>query len=178
MIFEKTALPGVIRVRQTPHRDERGFFSRLYCPEEFSAAGIAFTSTQVNLSRNLLRHTLRGMHWQDPPFAEAKFIRVTRGAIFEVVVDIRPGSATRYHHISFELDAGNGDGLFIPEGFAHGFLTLSPETDVHYQMGRLYAPGHARGLRWDDPALGIRWPVPPVVIGDADRNWPLIEAPA
>lgn len=176
MIFEETALPGVIRVRQTPNRDERGFFSRLYCPEEFAAAGIAFASTQINLSHNPAKHTLRGMHWQDPPFAEAKFIRVTRGAVFEVVVDIRHGSPTRYQHVALELDAQNGDGLFIPEGFAHGFLTLSPDTDVHYQMGRLYVPGHARGLRWDDPALAIRWPVPPAMIGDADRNWPLIGA--
>lgn len=176
MIFEETALPGVMRVRQSPHRDERGFFSRLYCPAEFAKAGIAFTSTQMNLSRNTAKHTLRGLHWQDPPFAEAKFIRVTRGAIFEVVVDIRPDSPNRYQHITLTLDAEAGDGLFIPEGFAHGFLTLEAGTDVLYQMGRLYEPGHARGLRWDDPALGIRWPVSPVLIGEADRSWPLIGA--
>lgn len=176
MIVEETALPGVLRVRQTPHRDERGFFSRLYCPEEFQKAGIAFTSTQINLSRNTAKLTLRGLHWQDPPFAEAKFIRVMRGAMFEVVVDIRPESPTRYRHIALELDAETGDGLFIPEGFAHGFLTLQPETDILYQMGRLYEPGHARGLRWDDPALGIRWPAHPSVIGEADRHWPLIGA--
>lgn len=176
MIVEETALPGVLRVRQTPHRDERGFFSRLYCPEEFQKAGIAFTSTQINLSRNTAKLTLRGLHWQDPPFAEAKFIRVMRGAMFEVVVDIRPESSTRYRHIALELDAETGDGLFIPEGFAHGFLTLQPETDILYQMGRLYEPGHARGLRWDDPALGIRWPAHPAIIGEADRHWPLIGA--
>ena len=175
MIFEETALPGVMRVLQTPHRDERGHFSRLYCPQEFAEAGIAFTSTQINLSRNTAVHTLRGLHWQDAPHAEAKFIRVTSGRIFEVVVDIRPDSLTRYAHISLELDAKSGDGLFIPEGFAHGFITLDPETDILYQMGRMYAPGHARGLRWDDPALGIRWPASPKVIGAADRNWPLIE---
>lgn len=176
MMFEETALPGVLRVRQTPSRDPRGFFSRLYCPEEFAKAGIAFTSTQVNLSRNTAKHTLRGLHWQDPPFAESKFIRVTCGVIFEVVVDIRPNSPTRLQHITLELDAEAGDGLFIPEGFAHGFLTLEAETDVLYQMGRLYSPGHARGLRWDDPALGIHWPESPAVIGEADRIWPLIGA--
>jgi dTDP-4-dehydrorhamnose 3,5-epimerase len=176
MIFEETALPGVLRVRQTPHRDDRGFFSRLYCPAEFEQARIAFTSTQINLSRNTAKHTLRGLHWQDPPFAEAKFIRVTRGAIFEVVVDIRPASPARYRHITLQLDAETGDGLFIPEGFAHGFLTLQPETDILYQMSRLHEPGHARGLRWDDPALDIRWPAHPAVIGEADRHWPLIGA--
>lgn len=174
MIFEETALPGVMRVRQTPNTDPRGFFSRLYCPIEFEKAGIAFTSTQVNLSRNHALHTLRGLHWQDPPHAEAKFIRVTRGRIFEAVVDIRSGSPTRHRSMTLELDAEAGDGLFIPEGFAHGFLTLEPETDVLYQMGRLYEPGHARGLRWDDPALDIRWPAEPAVIGDSDRNWPMI----
>jgi dTDP-4-dehydrorhamnose 3,5-epimerase len=174
MIFERTALPDVVLVRQTPHRDARGFFSRLYCPDEFAGAGITFSPLQVNLSRNTALHTLRGLHWQDPPHAEAKFIRVTQGRIFEVVVDVRPGSATRFSHITLELDAETGDGLFIPEGFAHGFLTLAPETDILYQMGSIYVPGHARGLRWDDPALGIRWPHPPAVIGDADLHWPLI----
>ncbi|MGL5447691.1 MAG: dTDP-4-dehydrorhamnose 3,5-epimerase family protein [Rhabdaerophilum sp.] len=175
MKFEETALPGVVRVRLTLNRDERGSFSRLYCPEEFAQAGIAFTSTQINLSGNTAKHTLRGLHWQDPPFAEAKFIRVTRGAIFEVVVDIRAESPTRFQHITLELNSESGDGLLIPEGFAHGFLTLEPDTDILYQMGRLYEPGHARGLRWDDPTLGIPWPATPAMIGDADRNWPLIE---
>lgn len=176
MIFEETALPGVMLVRQQPHRDERGFFSRLYCPDEFARAGLAFTSMQVNLSRNTARHTMRGLHWQDAPHAEAKFIRVTSGRIFEVVVDVRAESATRYRHIALELDAVTGDGLFIPEGFAHGFLTLEPDTDILYQMGAMYVPGHARGLRWDDPTLGIAWPHPPAVIGAADQLWPLIGA--
>lgn len=174
MIFEPTALPGVIRVIQTPHGDARGSFSRLYCPEEFAGAGIAFTSTQINLSRNPAKHTLRGLHWQDAPHAEAKFIRITRGRVFEVVVDIRAGSPARYQHLTLELDAEKGDGLFIPEGFAHGFLTLEDNTDMLYQMGRPYVPGHARGLRWDDPALAIQWPAAPALINEADCNWPLI----
>ena len=174
MIFEPTALPGVIRVIQTPNRDARGSFSRLYCPEEFAGAGLAFTSTQINLSRNPKKHTLRGLHWQDAPHAEAKFIRITRGRVFEVAVDIREGSPTRHHHISLELDAETGDGLFIPEGFAHGFLTLEDDTDMLYQMGRPYVPGHARGLRWNDPALAIDWPTEPLLINEADRTWPLI----
>ncbi|OYU50022.1 MAG: dTDP-4-dehydrorhamnose 3,5-epimerase [Rhizobiales bacterium PAR1] len=174
MIFESTALPGVIRVVQTPNRDARGAFSRLYCPEEFAGAGIAFSSTQINLSRNPAMHTLRGLHWQDAPHAEAKFIRITQGRVFEVVVDIREGSATRYQHITLELDAEKGDGLFIPEGFAHGFLTLEAKTDMLYQMGRPYTPGHARGLRWDDPMLAIHWPAQPILINEADASWPLI----
>jgi dTDP-4-dehydrorhamnose 3,5-epimerase len=175
MIFEETALAGVLRVRQQPNRDARGSFSRLYCPDEFARAGIAFTTTQVNLSRNIASHTLRGLHWQEPPYAEAKFIRITRGRVFEVVVDVRPASPTRLRHITLELDAETGDGLFIPEGFAHGFLTLEADTDMFYQMGAMYVPGQARGLRWDDASLGIRWPHPPAVISEADQAWPLIE---
>lgn len=174
MKFEPTALPGVIHVMAEPRRDDRGFFARLHCPEEIAKAGIDFTSVQINLSRNTAAYTLRGMHFQDPPYAEAKLVRVVRGAIHDVVVDIRPGSPTYLKHAGFRLDAEGADALFIPEGFAHGFLTLEPETDVLYQMGRAYVPGQAKGYRWDDPALGIIWPHPPAVIGDADRAWPLI----
>ena len=173
MIFEQTTLPGVMLVRQTPHRDERGFFSRLYCPEEFDKAGLDFTPTQINLSRNTHPFTLRGLHYQDTPFAEAKFIRILRGAVHEVVVDLREGSATRYQHLALRLDAEAGDGLFIPEGFAHGFLTLEAGTDMLYQMGRSYVPGCAKGLRWDDPKLAIAWPHVPIMMSDTDKNWPL-----
>lgn len=174
MIFEKTALPGVIRVVPTPHRDARGSFARLYCPEEFRAAGIDFVSMQVNLSQNPVCHTLRGLHFQDPPRAEAKFIRVMRGAVFEVVVDLRPESPGFRQHIALHLDAETGSALFIPEGCAHGFLTLEPETDILYQMGRMFEPGFAKGLRWNDPALGIKWPQAPVLISPADEIWPLL----
>lgn len=174
MKFEATTLPGVIRIRPEPHQDTRGFFARIDCIDEAAHAGIAFSSVQINLSRNTMLHTLRGMHFQDPPYAEAKIVRVTRGAIHDVVVDIRPGSPTYLSHIAVRLDAGGAEALFIPEGFAHGFLTLEPDTDVLYQMGRAYVQGQARGCRWDDPALGIVWPHAPHVIGDADRNWPLL----
>lgn len=174
MKFEPTALPGVFRVIAEPRPDDRGFFARLHCPEELAGAGIDFTSVQINLSRNTAAHTLRGMHFQNPPYAEAKLVRVVRGAIFDVVVDIRPGSPTYLKHAGFRLDAEGAEALFIPEGFAHGFLTLEPETDVLYQMGRAYVPGQAKGYRWDDPALGIVWPHQPTVIGDADKAWPLI----
>lgn len=174
MIFETTPLSGVMLIRPEPRGDARGFFARIFCPEEIAAAGLEFTSMQINLSRNPHRFTLRGMHYQNPPHAEAKIVRVTRGAIHDVVIDLRPGSPTRLRHAAFRLDAEGALALFIPEGFAHGFLTLEAETDVLYQMGRAYTPGHARGVRFDDPALGIAWPHPPALIGEADRDWPLI----
>lgn len=172
MIFEPTELAGLTLIRAEKRGDERGFFARLHCPEEFARAGLAFAPVQINLSRNPARHTLRGLHFQDPPHAEAKVVRVTRGAIFDVAVDLRAGSPTHGRHRAFRLDAEGADALFIPEGFAHGFLTLEAETDVLYLMGRAYVPGHARGYRYDDPALGIAWPHAPAMIGPADLAWP------
>lgn len=168
----ETKINGVFDVLAEPHRDVRGFFARIYCPEEFAVAGIVFTSTQINLSRNDAALTLRGMHWQDPPHAEAKLVRVTAGLAYDVVVDLRPDSATFRHWLARRLSAETANGLFIPEGCAHGFLTLAPGTDVLYQMSRPYVGGQARGLRWDDPGIGIEWPAEPRVIGDADRRWP------
>ncbi|CAN1566015.1 RfbC dTDP-4-dehydrorhamnose 3,5-epimerase and related enzymes [Rhabdaerophilaceae bacterium] len=176
MIFEKTALPGVIRVVPTPHRDERGSFTRLYCPMEFAKAGIGFNSIQVNLSQNPVQFTLRGLHFQQSPRAEAKFIRVVRGAIYEVVVDLRSESPGFRQHIALRIDAEGSEALFIPEGCAHGFLTLEPDTDILYQMGRMHEPGHASGLRWNDPTLGIRWPAEPSLISPADEAWPFLES--
>ena len=170
MEFAATDLPGVVRVGTTPHGDERGLFARLYCPEEFAAAGIDFASTQVNLSTNAEQHTLRGMHFQKPPFAEAKLVRVVRGRAWDVVVDLRPGP-TWGKWIAEELSAARMNALFLPEGVAHGFLTLEPDTHILYQMGRSYVPGHADGVRWDDPALAIDWPATPAMISDKDRGW-------
>jgi dTDP-4-dehydrorhamnose 3,5-epimerase len=172
--FRQTALPGVVLIEPEPHIDERGFFARVYCPAEFARAGIVFKPTQVNLSRNSHRHTLRGLHFQDTPHAEAKLIRVTAGRIFEVVVDLRKDTGTYLRSISLELDAGSANAVFVPEGCAHGFMTLEPDTDILYQMGRAYVPGLARGLRWDDPALGITWPASPAQISAQDDAWPLI----
>jgi dTDP-4-dehydrorhamnose 3,5-epimerase len=170
--FIETEISGVFDVEADAHRDKRGFFARIYCPEEFAAAGIEFQSTQINLSRNLARFTLRGMHWQDPPFAEAKLVRVTSGAAHDVVIDLRAESPTFRRWIARRLDAERANALFIPEGCAHGFLTLELQTDIVYQMSRSFVPGHARGLRWDDPAIGIDWPAEPAVIGAADLAWP------
>ncbi len=166
------AIPGVFAVSTAAHRDERGSFARLYCPDAFAKAGIDFTSTQINLSTNSRRHTLRGMHYQNAPHAEPKLVRVVRGAIFDVVADIRPQSPTYRTWLGATLSQENGEALFIPPGCAHGFITLADETDILYQMGRMFEPGHAAGFCYDDPAFAIQWPHAPVVMSDVDRNWP------
>lgn len=171
MIILDTELPGVRRIVAEPHGDARGLFARLYCPEEFAAAGIAFQPSQINLSTNRHRHTLRGMHFQKPPQAEAKVVRVMRGAAYDVVLDLRPGP-TFGKWIAEELHADRLNALFLPEGVAHGFMTLDPDTEVLYQMGRPYAPGHADGVRWDEPAFGIAWPAEPYEMSEKDRDWP------
>lgn len=172
MKFVPTAIPGVVRILPEPRRDERGFFARIFCPEEFAAAGLEFAPNQINLSRNPTKGTLRGLHYQAPPHAEAKIVRATRGAIADVAVDLRPDSPTYRRWITTVLSAEAANGLFIPEGCAHGFLTLEDDTDVLYQMNRAYAPGFARGLRYDDPAIGIDWLAPPRLISTADLAWP------
>lgn len=172
MKFAATEIPGVVEIEAEPRHDDRGFFARLYSAEEFAGAKIDFTSTQINLSRNARAFTLRGMHWQDPPYAESKIARVVRGAIFDVVVDLRPASPTFRRWIGRRLDAVRANALFIPEGCAHGFLTLEDDTDILYQMGRPYVGGQAMGLRYDDPGIGIVWPAAPQVIAEADLAWP------
>ncbi len=171
MKFHAAEFSGVYDITLTPHNDDRGFFARIFCPDEFAKAGIVFDSLQINVSRNDRKYTLRGMHWQDAPFAEAKVVRCLRGRIHDVIVDLRPDSATYRKWIARELSAQAANALFIPEGFAHGFLTLEDECDVFYQMGRMYEPGKARGFRFDDPAFGIKWPHTPAVIGKADLGW-------
>jgi len=176
MRFVTTGLYGVLAIEATPQRDDRGTFMRIYCPEEFRTARIAFNSVQINISSNVKRHTLRGLHWQDPPFAEAKIVRSVRGSAFDVVVDLRRGSPTYRQWLGFTLDADEGNAVLIPEGCAHGFLTLADNTDILYLMGSAYEPGWAKGARWDDPAFGIDWPYPPAVLAAVDRNWPAFVA--
>lgn len=172
LTFEPTRLDGVVQFQKRPAKDDRGSFARLYCPESFADAGVDFTAVQMNLSSNVMSLTLRGMHYQNTPYAEAKVVQVSAGAIYDVVVDIRPNSPTFMQWQGFELSRENGQGLFVPEGCAHGFLTLCDSTDVLYLMGRIYVPGHAAGFRYDDPAFGIEWPSEPDVISEADLNWP------
>ena len=175
MRFLETDIPGVRLIEAEPNTDLRGSFTRIFCPNELAAAGIDFTPVQVNLSRNPATFTLRGLHYQEPPRAEAKLVRVTRGAIFDVALDLRTESPTYRRWTGARLDAGAMTALFIPEGCAHGYLTLEPDTDVLYQMSRLFEPGWGCGVRWDDPAFGIDWPARPSVILGRDADYPDFE---
>jgi dTDP-4-dehydrorhamnose 3,5-epimerase len=175
-MFRETALPGVFIIEPERREDRRGFFARTWCEEEFAAHGLNPRLVQCSVSLNVLRGTLRGMHYQAPPRAEAKLIRCTRGAIWDVALDLRPGSHTFRRHFGAELTAENHLALYIPEGVAHGFQTLEDNTEVLYQMSATYAPDAARGVRFDDPAFGIRWPIPEPILLDRDRNYPSVEA--
>ena len=172
MRFLPQKIAGVFVVEAEPHRDERGSFARIFCAEEFVRAGINFTTVQMNLSGNAKRHTLRGLHYQEPPFAEAKFVRAVRGRVYDVVVDLRRESPTHRQWLSVELDSAVINGIYVPEGCAHGFLTLEDETDILYLMGRAHVEGRARGVRWNDPAFGIKWPAVPAVIAPRDAGYP------
>jgi dTDP-4-dehydrorhamnose 3,5-epimerase len=172
MIFEKTNLEGAFVIRLQKLEDERGFFARSFCQREFEEHGLNSKLAQCNISYNKAKGTLRGMHFQAAPRYEAKLVRCTQGAIHDVIVDLRPESLTYTMHFSIVLTANAYDALFVPEGFAHGFLTLEPETCVSYQMSEFYAPEYARGFRWNDPAFQIRWPRQPSVISERDANYP------
>lgn len=167
-----TTLPGLLLLHSVTQADERGGFARLHCAAALAEAGFAMTVRQTNLSTNPARHTLRGLHWQDAPAAEAKVVRCIAGSIWDVAVDLRPGSPTFRRWHAEELSADNGRALAIPEGFAHGFLTLSHDAAVLYLMGSPYAAALARGARYDDPAFGIAWPAPPALIGPRDLAFP------
>lgn len=175
MRFTKTEIPGVLIVDVEPHADERGSFSRLFCPDEFAGADTGFVSTQINIARNTHLHTLRGMHHKSPGFQEAKLVRCVRGSIFDVAVDLRPDSPAYRRWVGVELDDESMRALFIPEGCTHGYLTLKPDSDVLYQMSRPYSPANDSGARWDDPAFGIDWPARPAVINERDANYPDFE---
>ncbi|MBU4523970.1 MAG: dTDP-4-dehydrorhamnose 3,5-epimerase family protein [Desulfomicrobium sp.] len=167
-----TIIAGLLEIEGRAHHDERGFFLRTWCREEFLAAGIDFSPVQTSVSASIHRHTLRGMHYQVAPARERKLVRCLHGRIFDVVVDLRQGSPTRLQHWAVILSFDAGNALVIPEGCAHGFMTLTDGALVEYMMDAPHAPEHARGLRWDDPALGLPWPARPVVISARDRNWP------
>ncbi len=172
MIFTETKLGGAFLVDLAPHTDERGFFSRSYCQREFAQHGLNPNVVQCNVSYNRKRGTLRGMHLQAAPFAEAKLVRVTRGGIYDVILDLREGSATYLQWLGVELTAENHRALYVPEGLAHGFITLADDTEVFYQMSEFYAPECQRGYRWNDPAFGIVWPVSLEVISEKDAALP------
>lgn len=175
MIFETPGIPDVRIVELDRREDERGYFARAFCRDEFIAAGIEPHIEQANVSFNSRAGTLRGMHLQVAPHPETKFIRCTRGAIVDTIVDLRPDSPTYLDHVQVELSAENGRALFVPAYFAHGYQTLQDDTEVLYLVSGAYAPGFERGLRHDDPELGLRWPLPVADISEKDRSWPLLE---
>ena len=171
MFFRETKLPGAFVIELQKHEDERGFFARSWCHKEFEAHGLNPRMVQCNVSFNKVKGTLRGMHYQVSPCAEAKLVRCTRGAIYDVIVDLRRESSTYKQHFSEVLSSNNHKALFIPEGFAHGFQTLEDNSEVFYQMSEFYSPEHQRGLRYNDPAFEISWPIEATVISDRDRNY-------
>ncbi len=171
MIFDETKLPGAFEIRLEPRSDERGFFARTWCQREFEAHGLKARLVQCSLSFNARKGTLRGMHYQATPCAETKLVRCTKGAIYDVVLDLRPQSTTFKKWIAVILTAENRNAVYVPEGFAHGFLTLEDETEVLYQMSEFYNAESARGVRWDDPAFQITWPQKVQVISQLDRTY-------
>jgi dTDP-4-dehydrorhamnose 3,5-epimerase len=171
MIFTETKLKGTYRIDLDLRKDDRGFFARSFCQQEFAAHGLNKIIAQSNVSYNAKKGTLRGMHFQIAPKAEAKLVRCTRGAIYDVIVDLRPRSQTYCAWTAVELTAENGRMLYIPEGFAHGFQTLEDDTEVFYQMFEFYSPEHARGVRWDDPSFGIIWPLTDPIISEKDKSY-------
>ena len=176
--FRETSLPGAVLIELERRDDERGFFARTYCDREFAAHGLPTGWPQSNLSRNARAGTLRGMHFNAPPDEEAKVVRCVSGAIWDAIVDLRPGSPTFLRWFGAELSAEEGNALYVPAGFGHGFLTLRDATDVFYQMGAFYKADAARGMRWNDPRVGITWPVTPVTMSDRDRTYPDLDVAA
>jgi dTDP-4-dehydrorhamnose 3,5-epimerase len=172
LIFTETKLAGAFVIELERHTDERGFFARTFCQQEFEAHGLKAEVAQCNVSFNKRKGTLRGMHYQAAPFAEAKLVRCTAGSIYDVIIDLRPASATFKRHFAVELSAENHRMLYIPEDFAHGFQTLVDDTEVFYQMAQRYSAERARGVRWNDPAFGIEWPKGERIIIERDQNYP------
>ena len=172
MRLVETPLAGLYRVEAEPHADARGLFARVYDEAIFAAHGLPTRWPQWNLSHNARAGTLRGLHFQRAPHEEPKLVRCTRGRIWDVAVDLRPGSPTRLHAVALELSAENRLALYIPPGFAHGFQTLVDDSEVSYHMGETHHPALADGVRWDDPALGLGWPLPDPILSPRDAAYP------
>jgi dTDP-4-dehydrorhamnose 3,5-epimerase len=176
MIFTETLLPGAFIIDLEPRSDSRGLFARTFCQQEFASHKLKPVIAQANLAFNHKKGTLRGMHFQSPPVAETKLVRCTRGAILDIIVDLRPESPTYLQHIAVELTEDNHRGLYVPERFAHGYQVLADKTETSYQVGEFYAPGSEGGLFYDDPRLGLSWPLPVSVISDKDAAWPMLDS--
>jgi dTDP-4-dehydrorhamnose 3,5-epimerase len=174
MLFTETRLRGAFIVDIEEHVDSRGFFARTFCQHEFAAHNLNPLVAQTNIAFNKSRGTLRGMHFQMPPTMETKLVRVTHGAVLDVVIDLRPESETYLQHVSVELTAANRRALYVPVRFAHGYQVLQDDTEVTYEMGDFYTPDGQGGLRYDDPSLGLVWPLPISVVSAKDSAWPLL----
>lgn len=172
MIFTETKLKGAFLIEPVRHADSRGFFARTFCQKEFRAHGLNAAIAQANMASNLRQGTLRGMHFQFPPAAESKLVRCTRGAIYDIIIDLRPESPTYLQHFGIELNQDNQLALYVPERFAHGCQTLCDQTDVSYMMGEFYSPETEGGLLYNDPSLALNWPLPVSVVSDRDRTLP------
>jgi dTDP-4-dehydrorhamnose 3,5-epimerase len=178
MIFAATQLDGAWLIDIEPREDERGFFARTWCRQELTAQGLDTEIAQESVSYNRHSGTVRGLHFQRPPDEETKIVRCARGAIFDVIIDLRPHSATYLLWQGFELTADNRRALYVPKGFAHGFQTLTDDAEIAYQISAFYAPEAAGGYRYDDPVFAIAWPLPVTVISDRDLSWPPLEVGA
>lgn len=171
MIFSELAVAGSYLIEAEPHVDERGLFARTFCRREFEAHGLDPCVAQCNTSFNPHRGTLRGLHFQIAPHAETKLVRCTAGAVYDVVVDLRPASPTHLRWAAVELSAASRNAIYVPKGCAHGFLTLTNETEIHYQMGAFYEPSAGRGVRWNDPLFAIEWPATPALVSERDASY-------
>lgn len=170
MLFKETGLKGAYAIEIKKLEDERGFFGRSWCQKEFDEHNLISTIVQANVSYNIRKGTLRGMHYQVSPYEETKLVRCTRGAIYDVIIDLRSDSSTYKQWFGITLSAENYKMLYVPENFGHGFITLEDDTEVTYQVSQFYTPGAEKGIRWDDPTFNIQWPVAPVIISDKDRS--------
>jgi dTDP-4-dehydrorhamnose 3,5-epimerase len=175
MIFTETELEGAFLIDLERREDARGFFARAFCQNEFEARGLKPVIAQANIAYNIKRGTVRGMHFQFPPAAETKLVRCTRGAILDIIVDLRPESPTYLQHVSVELNEVNQRALYVPERFAHGYQALHDDTDTSYQVGEFYAPEAEGGLLFNDPRLGLTWPLPVTVMSDKDKAFPMLD---
>jgi dTDP-4-dehydrorhamnose 3,5-epimerase len=175
MRFTETGLAGAKVIYPSPHEDARGRFMRAWCAREFVENGLDFVPVQANMGFSVQRGTVRGMHYQEAPALEAKLVRCTRGAIFDVALDLRPGSPSYGKWYGAELTAENGRMLYVPELCAHGYQTIEDGTEMYYMTSGFYTPSVGRGVRFDDPAFGIQWPLVATVVSEQDRNWPLVE---
>jgi len=175
MIFSETRLKGAYVIDLERREDSRGYFARAFCQKEFDTHGLKPVIAQTNVAFNVQAGTLRGMHFQYPPAAETKLVRCTRGAILDIIVDLRPESSTYLDHVAVELTEDSGRALYVPERFAHGYQVLRDRTETSYQVGEFYTPSVEGGLRYDDPRLGLVWPHPVTVISDKDREWGLLD---